>query len=56
MQSSHLQELYFFNKLSLQLHSEVNPISDAAVNCLEPVRPAPVVETVLPEDTNKEDC
>ncbi|CAE7191728.1 ANKRD50, partial [Symbiodinium natans] len=48
-----LQELYFFNKLSLQLYSEVNPISDAAVNCLEPVRPSPVVESTLPEELTK---
>ncbi|CAE7525385.1 unnamed protein product [Symbiodinium natans] len=47
------QELYYFNKLALQLHSEVNPIADAKVNCMEPVRPAGGVETSLPEDLVK---
>ncbi|CAE7217216.1 ACBP2 [Symbiodinium sp. CCMP2592] len=44
------QELYYFNRLSMQLHSEVNPISDGKVSCLEPLTPPPEVTTDLPKD------
>ena len=47
------QELYYFNKLALSIHSEVNPIADAKVNCMEPVRPKAGQETSLPEDLKK---
>jgi len=42
------QEMYFFNRMALQLHTEVSPSHSGLVKCLDVEKPEPVEAPTLP--------